>query len=230
VGAESSADAIQAMKAAAATEAAAMVPDGSYVGVGTGSTVAYFIEALSDPSRYFSGAVASSLETEALLVAACIPVYDMSVVGRLSLYVDGADEIDPELRLIKGAGGAMTREKICAFSAEKFVCIADASKYTGEALGRAPIPIEVIPMAHALVLEAIREMGGDPELRDADLTDNGNEIIDCTGLDLSDPEQLEITLESLPGVVGSGVFAHRRADIALIGAQDGVLRLGTPAE
>lgn len=207
-----------------------MVPDGSYVGVGTGSTVAYFIEALADPSRYFSGAVASSIETEALLTAAFIPVYDLSVVGRLSLYVDGADEIDPELRLIKGAGGAMTREKICAASAEMFVCIADESKYTGDALGRASIPIEVIPMAHSLVLDAIREMGGEPELRDDYLTDNGNEIIDCTGLDLSDPEQLEIVLESLPGVVGSGVFARRRADIALVGTPEGVLRLGTPAE
>ena len=207
-----------------------MVPDGSIIGVGTGSTVAYFIEALSDPSRYFSGAVASSLETEALLAAAFIPVYDLSAVGRLSLYVDGADEIDPELRLIKGAGGAMTREKICASSAEVFVCIADESKYTGEPLGRASVPIEVIPMAHALVLEAIREMGGDPELRDGYLTDNGNEIIDCTGLDLSDPERLEITLESLPGVVGSGVFARRRADIVLLGTPEGIVRLGTPAE
>lgn len=205
-----------------------MAPDGSFVGVGTGSTVAYFIEALADPARYFAGAVASSLETEALLTAACIPVYDLSVVGRLSLYVDGADEIDPELRLIKGAGGAMTREKICASSAETFVCIADESKYTGEALGKAPIPIEVIPMAHALVLEVIREMGGEPELRDGYLSDNGNEIIDCTGLDLSNPEQLEINLESLPGVVGSGVFARRRADVVLVGTQDGILRLGTP--
>jgi len=154
----------------------------------------------------------------------------MSVVGRLSLYVDGADEIDPELRLIKGAGGAMTREKICAVSAQTFVCIADESKYTGEALGKAAVPLEVIPMAHAFVLDAIREIGGEPELRDGHLTDNGNEIIDCTGLDLSDPEQLEIALESLPGVVGCGVFARRRADIVLLGTQDGVLRLGTPAE
>lgn len=192
------------------------VEDGSIVGVGTGSTVAFFIDALADLKDRIQGAVSSSEQSTAQLKRLGIPVLDLNATGPLSLYVDGADECDPYKRLIKGGGAALTREKIIAAASDKFVCIIDASKRV-ELLGKFPLPIEVIPMARSYVAREIVKRGGQPVWRDGVVTDNGNWVIDVHGWQIADPVALEKDLNQVAGVVTVGLFAQRPADVVLIG-------------
>ncbi|WNL46887.1 ribose-5-phosphate isomerase RpiA [Dyella sp. BiH032] len=192
------------------------VEDGSIVGVGTGSTVAFFIDALADLKDRIQGAVSSSEQSTAQLKRLGIPVLDLNATGPLSLYVDGADECDPYKRLIKGGGAALTREKIIAAASDKFVCIIDSSKRV-ELLGKFPLPIEVIPMARSYVGREIAKRGGNPVWRDGVTTDNGNWVIDVHGWQIADPVALEKDLNQIPGVVTVGLFAQRPADVVLIG-------------
>jgi ribose 5-phosphate isomerase A len=201
-------------------KAAEYVVDGSIVGVGTGSTVAFFIEALARMKSRIEGAVSSSEQSTRLLQGHGIPVLDLNATGPLSLYVDGADECDPRRRLIKGGGAALTREKIIAEASAKFVCIIDASKQV-PLLGRFPVPVEVIPMARSLVARAIVAMGGQPVWREGVVTDNGNWILDVHNWQLLDPQKTEGELEHVPGVVTVGLFARRPADVVIV---DGVVR------
>ena len=194
------------------------VEDDAIVGVGTGSTVAYFIDALADLKGRIQGAVSSSEQSAALLRERGIPVLDLNAVGPLTLYVDGADECDSSRHLIKGGGAALTREKIVAAAASKFVCIIDSSKRV-DVLGRFPLPIEVIPMARSLIGREIAKRGGQPVWRDGVVTDNGNWIIDVHGLRIADPVALETELNQLAGIVTVGLFARRRADVVLVGQQ-----------
>ncbi len=194
------------------------VEDDTIVGVGTGSTVAYFIDALADLKSRIQGAVSSSEQSSALLRERGIPVLDLNAVGPLALYVDGADECNPHRHLIKGGGAALTREKIVAAAAAKFVCIIDSSKRV-DVLGKFPLPIEVIPMARSLVGREIARRGGQPVWRDGVVTDNGNWILDVHGLHITDPVALETELNQLAGVVTVGLFARRAADVVLVGSQ-----------
>lgn len=194
------------------------VEKGAIVGVGTGSTVAFFIDALADLRNDIQGAVSSSEQSTAQLKKYGIPVLDLNATGPLNLYVDGADECDPQRRLIKGGGAALTREKIIAEASAKFVCIIDSSKRV-DVLGRFPLPIEVIPMARSLVGREISRRGGQPVWRDGVTTDNGNWIIDVHGWQIADPVGLEKDLNQIPGVVSVGLFARRPADVVLIGDQ-----------
>ncbi len=201
-------------------KAAEYVTDGSIVGVGTGSTVAFFIAALGRMKHRIEGAVSSSERSTALLEALGIPVLELNNTGTLALYVDGADECDPRGCLIKGGGAALTREKIIAEASEKFVCIIDASKQV-PVLGKFPVPVEVIPMARSLVARALVRMGGQPVWRDGVLTDNGNWILDVHNWQVTDPVALEREVNQLPGVVSVGLFARRGADVVIV---DGVVR------
>jgi len=193
----------------------------SVVGVGTGSTVNFFIDLLADLKTEFDGAVASSEATAERLKSHGIPVYDLNSAGELEFYVDGADETNEHLELIKGGGGALTREKIIAEVAKTFICIADESKKVG-VLGDFPLPVEVIPMARSLVGREIVKLGGDPVYRDGFTTDNGNIILDIYNMDLSRPIQVEEKLNNLVGVVTNGLFARRAADVLLLGTSEGV--------
>ena len=195
------------------------VEDGSIVGVGTGSTVAFFIDALADLKDRIQGAVSSSEQSTAQLKKHGIPVLDLNTAGPLTIYIDGADECDPHKRLIKGGGAALTREKIVAEAARKFVCIVDSSKCV-DVLGRFPLPIEVIPMARSLVGREIVKLGGQPVWRDGVVTDNGNWIIDVHGWRIADPLALEQQLNQLPGIVTVGLFARRPADVVLVGDRE----------
>ncbi|MEO5811147.1 MAG: ribose-5-phosphate isomerase RpiA [Rhodanobacter sp.] len=195
------------------------VEDGAIVGVGTGSTVGFFISALAELKNRIEGAVSSSEQSSAQLRRLGIPVLDLNAVGPLTLYVDGADECDPGKRLIKGGGAALTREKIVAAAATKFVCIIDSSKRV-ERLGKFPVPVEVIPMARSLVAREIVKLGGQPVWRDGVVTDNGNWIIDVHGWQIGDPVALEAELNQLAGVVTVGLFARRPADVVLVGARE----------
>nr|VFJ62802.1 MAG: ribose-5-phosphate isomerase [Candidatus Kentron sp. DK] len=193
-----------------------------FVGVGTGSTADYFIDALAERKHQIEGAVASSDATAERLRAHGIRVVDLNgVVDQVSVYVDGADEATKHLTLIKGGGGALTREKIIADAAQKFVCIADESKLV-DVLGKFPLPVEVIPMARSHVARQIRKMGGNPFWRDGFITDNGNVILDIHNLDILDPIDLESALNQIPGVVTNGLFARRPADVLLLGGSGGV--------
>jgi ribose 5-phosphate isomerase A len=187
------------------------------LGVGTGSTVNYFIDLLSSIKNSIEGAVASSIATEKKLKVAGIPLIDLNQVGKLSLYVDGADVIDAEHRLIKGGGGALTREKIIATMSDEFVCIVDESKKVS-VLNQAtfPLPVEVIPMARSFVARQLVKLGGSPEYRTGFITDNGNMILDVYGLNFTDPVALEKTLNQIEGVVASGLFAIRKADKVIV--------------
>lgn len=206
-------------KRQAADKAIECVEDGSIVGVGTGSTVAFFIDALARIKHRIAGAVSSSEQSSARLRAHGIEVLDLNAVGPLPLYVDGADECDPHKRLIKGGGAALTREKIIAAASERFVCIIDPAKRV-EVLGRFPLPIEVIPMARSLVARAIvASTGGQPVWRDGVVTDNGNWVLDVHGLSITDPVTLERELNQIPGVVCVGLFAHRPADVVIVGGE-----------
>ncbi len=192
------------------------VEDGSIVGVGTGSTVAFFIDALADLKDRIQGAVSSSEQSTAQLKRLGIPVLDLNTTGPLSLYVDGADECDPYKRLIKGGGAALTREKIIAAASDKFVCIIDSSKRV-DLLGKFPLPIEVIPMARSYVGREIAKRGGQPVWRDGVVTDNGNWVLDVHGWQIADPVALEKDLNQIAGIVTVGLFAQRPADVVLIG-------------
>jgi ribose 5-phosphate isomerase A len=212
------------LKRAVAEAALAYVESGKIIGVGTGSTANCFIDALAQRKAEIPGAVASSLATQKRLESHGIPVLELNEVDSLYLYVDGADEVTPGLSMTKGGGGALTREKIVAAVAERFVCIADASKQVAR-LGKFPLPIEVIPMARAQISRHVTALGGTPRLREGFVTDNGNLIIDVLGLDIADPRALESTLNQLPGVVTNGLFALRGADVLLVGDGDGVKTL-----
>ena len=206
---------------AAADYVAANLPKGSILGVGTGSTANLFIDALLPIREKIRGAVASSQATAEKLTAIGIPLFDLNDVDALPIYVDGADEIDPGYAMIKGGGGALTREKIIAAVADEFVCIADASKIV-QTLGRFPLPIEVIPMAVAQVSRTVRNLDGTPTLRAGFITDNGNQIIDVAGLTITDPVNFESTLNQIVGTVTNGLFARRGADVLLLGTATGV--------
>ena len=199
-------------------KAAEYVQDGSIVGVGTGSTVAFFIEALGRMKGRIEGAVSSSEQSTRQLVSLGIPVLDLNASGPLSLYVDGADECDPRNCLIKGGGGALTREKIIAQASAQFVCIIDASKQV-DVLGKFPLPIEVIPMARSLVAREIVRRGGRPLWREGFVTDNGNCILDVHDWKIAEPVALENELNQIPGVVCVGLFAVRPADVVIVGGQ-----------
>jgi ribose 5-phosphate isomerase A len=204
-----------------AAAALAYVQDDSVLGVGTGSTVNCFIEALLASGRRIEAAVSSSQATTRLLEAGGIEVRELNLAGTLDLYIDGADEFDPYLRLIKGGGGALTREKIIAGASRQFVCIVDESKKVG-VLGRFPLPVEVIPMARSFIARQLVAMGGQPELRQNFVTDNGNVILDVHNMDLVDPVGVEKRLNNLPGVVTCGLFALRPADRVLMATASGV--------
>ncbi len=211
-------------KKAAAAAALDYVEAGLVIGVGTGSTANHFIELLAKIKSRLDGAVASSKSTEVRLKQAGIPVLDLNGVGTLPLYVDGADEATRHRHLIKGGGGALTREKIVAAASEKFVCIADDSKLVGR-LGAFPLPIEVIPMARSYVARRLVSLGGQPKLRDGFTTDNGNIILDVQNLDILNPVELEGELDHIAGVVANGLFARRPADVLLLGTDSGVTKL-----
>ncbi len=209
------------MKQAAAEAAIAYVEDGSVVGVGTGSTADFFIAALGKIKHRIDGAVASSEGTAHKLKALGIAVYDLNSVKEMPLYVDGADEITPHLAMIKGGGGALTREKIVAAVARRFICIADHSKLV-DVLGKFPLPVEVIPMARSYVGREIVKLGGLPAWRQGFTTDNGNWILDVHNLSLTNPHERETALNQITGVVSNGLFARRGADVLLLGTPDGV--------
>ncbi len=196
----------------------------SIVGVGTGSTANCFIDALAKIRQDFDGAVASSDATAARLKSHGIPVYDLNSVPELEFYVDGADETNARLELIKGGGGALTREKIVAAVAKTFICIADGSKLV-ERLGAYPLPVEVIPMARSFVARELVKLGGDPEYREGFVTDNGNIILDVHNLLIGDAVALEQRINNIVGVVTNGLFAARPADLLLLGTNEGVRRL-----
>ena len=206
-------------KRLAGEKAIEYVEDGMVVGVGTGSTVAYFIDALARIKHRIAGTVSSSEQSTQRLRGHGIEVLDLNATGPLSLYVDGADECDPHKRLIKGGGGALTREKIIAEASERFVCIIDPAKQV-PVLGRFPLPVEVIPMARSLVArEILARTGGQPVWRDGLVTDNGNWILDVHGLSIVDPVGLERELAQIPGVVCVGLFARRPADLLIVGGE-----------
>ena len=207
---------VEEQKRLAAQQAVGYVEEGSVVGVGTGSTVAHFIDELGKIRGRIEATVSSSEKSTALLKQLGIPVVDLNSVGELSLYVDGADECDPHKCLIKGGGAALTREKIIAAASRKFVCMIDPSKRV-DVLGRFPLPVEVIPMARGYVAREIVRRGGQPVWRDGTVTDNGNWILDVHNLRITDPVALEADLNQITGVVCVGLFAKRPADVVLIG-------------
>lgn len=208
-------------KKAVAEAALEYVEDDMVIGVGTGSTVNHFINGLARMKTRIDGAVSSSEATSQRLEAAGIRVLDLNSAGPLPLYVDGADECDAHRRLIKGGGGALTREKIVAEASRRFVCIVDESKCV-RVLGAFPLPVEVIPMARSMVARKLVALGGRPVLREGVTTDNGNVILDVTGIDLTDPVAMERTLNQIPGIVTVGLFARRAADVLLVGSASGV--------
>ena len=213
-----------AKKRRAAEAALPHIPAGSVLGVGTGSTVRFLIEALAARPGQVRAAVSSSNASTALLDAAGIPVLDLNDVSDLPLYIDGADEATRAHHLIKGGGGALTREKIIAAASTRFICIVDESKLVGT-LGAFPLPIEVIPMARTLVARQLEVCGGRPVWRQGCVTDNGNHILDVHGLSVSDPPALESELASITGVVTVGLFARRPADMLLVGTDRGTVTL-----
>lgn len=210
-------------KRLAGEKAIDFVEDGSIIGVGTGSTVAYFIDALARIKHRIQGAVSSSEQSSERLRSHGIEVIDLNHAGPLTLYVDGADECDPRKHLIKGGGAALTREKIIAEASEKFICIIDPSKRV-DVLGKFPLPIEVIPMARSLVArEIVAATAGQPVWREGVVTDNGNWVLDVHGLSITDPVILERELNQIPGVVSVGLFARRPADVVIVGGEPPVV-------
>lgn len=208
-------------KRAVATAALAYVEPDTIIGVGTGSTANYFIDALATIKHKIEGTVASSQATAQRLKSHNIPVLDLNSVNEISVYVDGADETTQHLHLIKGGGGALTREKIVAAVSRKFVCVADDSKLVNM-LGKFPLPIEVIPMARSYVARELVKLGGQPRWREGFITDNGNMILDVHHLQILEPVKLETLLNQIVGVVCNGIFAQRPADVLLLGTDDGV--------
>ena len=210
------------LKQAVAQAALAYVPEGEIIGVGTGSTANFFIDGLAGMRDRIKGAVASSEASAQRLAAHGIALFDLNAVERLAVYVDGADEIDAGFCMIKGGGAALTREKIVASVAERFVCIADASKQVA-VLGRFPLPVEVIPLARNAVARQLAALGGRPVWREGVVTDNGNHILDVHGLSITDPQALETRINAIVGVVTNGLFAARGADVLLLGTPQGVV-------
>ncbi len=208
-------------KEQAAQAALKYIEDNSIVGVGTGSTVNYFIDALASIRHRIEGAVASSEASAQRLKDHGIPVYDLNTVNSIPVYVDGTDEITQHMVMIKGGGGALTREKIIAAVAKQFVCIADESKLV-DVLGEFPLPVEVIPMARSLVGREMVRQGGSPAYREGFTTDNGNIILDVHGLDLTMPLKMEQAINNITGVVCNGLFAMRPADVLLLGTKHGI--------
>ena len=212
------------LKQAVARAALEYVVEGKIVGVGTGSTARLFIEALAGIKDRIAGAVASSEDTKMRLEGHGIRVFDLNDVSDLPVYIDGADEINAEMHMIKGGGGALTREKIVAAVAKKFICIVDGSKYV-EVLGKFPLPVETIPMARTHVARELTRLGGTPVIREGVVTDNGNLILNVKGLQILDPVDLETRINQIVGVVSSGLFACRPADVCLLGTASGVRTL-----
>lgn len=212
------------MKRNAARAALAFIPANTIVGVGTGSTVNHFIDALGEIKNHIAGAVSSSEQSTARLNALGIKVLDLNSVTHFSVYIDGADEINAQRHMIKGGGAALTREKIVAAVAETFICIVDSSKQV-EVLGKFPLPVEVIPMAAAYVSRELAKLGGNPVLREGVITDNGNLIIDVHGLSIREPLVVEQQINNIVGVVTNGIFANRKADIVLVGTAAGTQTL-----
>jgi ribose 5-phosphate isomerase A len=213
-----------AKKLAAAEAALELIELEGILGIGTGSTADYFIDLLGQFKHRIEGAVASSQASAQRLKANGIAVFDLNGVGELSTYIDGADEATRERHLIKGGGGALTREKIVAQASRRFICMVDDSKIVAK-LGRFPLPVEVIPMARSFVAREMVKLGGQPELRHGFTTDNGNQIIDVIGLEIDEPTQLEGLINQIPGVVTNGLFARRRADILIVSGDGGVEQL-----
>ncbi|KAB2825668.1 ribose-5-phosphate isomerase RpiA [Aliivibrio sp. S4TY2] len=209
------------MKKAAGWAALEYVEAGSIVGVGTGSTVNHFIDALATMKGKIKGAVSSSVASTEKLKELGIEVFDCNDVAGLDVYVDGADEINGKNEMIKGGGAALTREKIVAAISDKFICIVDDTKQV-DVLGAFPLPVEVIPMARSYVARELVKLGGDPAYRHGVTTDNGNVILDVHGMKITDAKELEDKINALPGVVTVGLFAHRGADVLLVGAPEGV--------
>jgi ribose 5-phosphate isomerase A len=212
------------LKQAVAREAIKYVVDDSVIGVGSGSTANFFIDELGRVKNRITGAVASSEKTAERLKGHGIRVFDLNGVNELPVYIDGADEITEHLAMIKGGGGALTREKVVAAVAKRFVCIADESKLV-PVLGKFPLPVEVIPMARAYVGRQMVRLGGQPKLREGFTTDNGNIVLDVWGLSILDPVELEKAINNVTGVVTSGLFARRGADVLLLGTKSGVKTL-----
>jgi ribose 5-phosphate isomerase A len=212
------------MKKAAAKAALDYVEADTIIGIGTGSTANHFIDLLAGIKGRIEGTVASSMASAERLKKHGIPVFDLNAVGDLSLYVDGADESSHHLHLIKGGGGALTREKIVAAASKKFVCIADESKLV-DVLGKFPLPVEVIPMARSYVARQIVKLGGQPVLREGFTTDNGNVILDVHNLRIMNPVELEAKLNNIVGVVTNGLFAMRPADVLILGTPNGAKTL-----
>ncbi len=209
------------MKRAVAKAALDYVEAGTIIGIGTGSTANYFIDELARIKHKIEGTVASSLASTERLKSHGIPVYDLNGVDEIAVYIDGADETNHYLHLIKGGGGALTREKIVAAVSKKFICIVDASKRV-DILGKFPLPVEVIPMARSYVAREIVKLGGEPVLREGFTTDNANIILDVHGLEIMEPVELEERLNHITGAVTNGLFARRPADVLLMGTSAGV--------
>jgi ribose 5-phosphate isomerase A len=208
------------MKKQAAEAALRYLPEGGVIGVGTGSTVNHFIDAFASVKGRFDGAVSSSEASTERMKRLGIPVLDLNAAGELEVYVDGADESNAQLHLIKGGGGALTREKIVAAASKRFVCIADESKLV-PVLGRFPLPVEVIPMARSYVARELVALGGTPVWRENFTTDNGNLILDVHHLEIMEPMKLESQINQIAGVVTVGIFAHRPADVLILGTSEG---------
>ncbi len=208
------------MKKQAALAALEYLPEGGVLGIGTGSTVNHFIDALASVKGRYEGAVSSSEASTERLKAIGMPVLDLNSVGDLEIYVDGADESNRHLQLIKGGGGALTREKIIAAASKRFVCIADETKLV-DVLGAFPLPVEVIPMARSYVARELVKLGGTPVWRENFVTDNGNVILDVHDLEIMEPAKLETTINQIAGVVTVGLFAHRGADVLILGTPEG---------
>jgi ribose 5-phosphate isomerase A len=212
------------LKRKVAEAALQYVKDVPILGIGTGSTVNHFIDLLADLKGGIEGAVSSSEGSSTRLKKIGIPVLDLNAVGSLDVYVDGADEVNPRLQMIKGGGAALTREKIIAGASRKFVCIVDETKLVG-VLGKFPVPVEVIPMARSFVARELVTLGGQPIWREGVITDNGNQILDVHNLSILNPVELENQINSIPGVVTVGIFALRPADVVLLGTPEGIKTL-----
>lgn len=210
------------LKLAAAQHAVSMVPEGEVIGVGAGSTVNMFIDELAKIKDRIKGAVAASQASAARLSAHGIQVFELNEVHELSVYVDGADEINHYLQMVKGGGGALSREKVIASVSREFICIADESKYV-EVLGSFPLPVEVLPMARSYVARELVKLGGMPDLRIGFTTDNGNQILDVRNMEIAEPVKMENRINQISGVVCNGLFAVRRADVLLLSTQHGIV-------
>ncbi len=213
-----------ALKRQAAEAAYEYVQEGQWLGVGTGSTVNQFIDVLAERQPRLEGCVSSSEATTQKLKAAGFAVEELNLAGDLPVYIDGADEASPHLALIKGGGGALTREKIIAGASAQFICMVDASKQV-DLLGRFPLPVEVIPMARSFVARQLVKLGGEPELREGFTTDNGNPILDVHNLEILNPVELERQINAIPGVVTVGLFAQRPADVLIVAGDGGITTL-----